>query len=301
MTLDEKIGQMTQVSHDALASASDVTTYGLGALLSGGGGGPGGPGGAAARWADRYDDYQSYALRTRLGIPLLYGVDAVHGHNNVYGAVIFPHNIGMGATRDPALVTQEEQVTRDEVLGTGIPWTFAPCVCVPRDKRWGRTYEGFGEDPALVQAMAAAAIRGFQGTALSRSTVMATAKHFVADGGTRYGTGRRGYLLDEGDAQIREADLDAIHLPPYQSAVASGVGAVMVSYSSWHGLEDHANRYLVTDVLKGRLGFGGLVVSDLGGIGQISSDYAYAVRTAINAGIDMAMLPDGYATFIGTL
>jgi beta-glucosidase len=301
MTLDEKIGQMTQVSHDALASASDVTTYGLGALLSGGGGGPGGPGGTAAQWADMYDDYQSYALRTRLGIPLLYGVDAVHGHNNVYGAVIFPHNIGMGASRDAALVTLEEQVTRDEVLGTGIPWTFAPCVCVPRDKRWGRTYEGFGEDPALVQAMAAAAVRGFQGTALNRSTVMATAKHFVADGGTRYGRGGRGYLLDEGDAQISEADLDAIHLPPYQSAVANGVGAVMVSYSSWHGLKNHANRYLVTDVLKGRLGFGGIVVSDLGGIGQISPDYAYDVRTAINAGVDMAMLPDGYATFVRTL
>jgi len=293
MTLDEKIGQMTQVAHDSLASASDIATYGLGALLSAGGGGPNGPGGTAAQW--------SYALRSRLGIPLLYGVDAVHGNSNVSGAVVFPHNIGMGATRDAALVEREEQVTRDEVLGTGIPWTFAPCVCVPRDKRWGRTYEGFGEDPALVQAMAAAAIRGFQGPALSRSTVMATAKHFVADGGTRYGTGNGRYLLDQGNAQISEAELDAIHLPPYQSAVAAGVGAVMVSYSSRSGRKDHANQHLITSVLKGRLGFRGLVVSDLGGIGQISPDYGYAVRTAINAGIDMAMLPDGYPTFVNTL
>src|SRR5215471_6967966 len=148
MTLDEKIGQMTQVAHNYLTTPSDITTYNLGSLLSGGGAGPKGSGGTASQWADMYDRYQSYALRTRLKIPLLYGVDAVHGHNNVYGAVIFPHNIGMGASRDAALVTREEEITRDEVLGTGIPWTFAPCVCVPRDKRWGRTYEGFGEDTA---------------------------------------------------------------------------------------------------------------------------------------------------------
>ena len=174
MTLDEKLGQMALVSHSALTSPSDVTAYALGGLLSGGGEGPNGAGGTASQWADLYDGYQTRALGTRLGIPLLYGVDAVHGHNNVQGAVIFPHNIGMGASRDAALVTEEEQVTRDEVLGTGIPWVFAPCVCVPRDKRWGRTYEGFGEDPALVQSMAQAAIQGFQGTGLGRSTVMAT-------------------------------------------------------------------------------------------------------------------------------
>ena len=298
MTLDEKIGQMTQVAHNYLASPSDITTYNLGSLLSGGGGGPKGTGGTASQWADMYDRYQSYALRTRLKIPLLYGVDAVHGHNNVYGAVIFPHNIGMGASRDAALVTREEEVTRDEVLGTGIPWTFAPCVCIPRDKRWGRTYEGFGEDTALVQSMATAAIQGFQGTALSRSTVMATAKHFVADGGTTYGTGDSGYLIDQGDARISQADLRSLHLPPYQNAVSTGAGAVMISYSSWNGHKNHANQYLITSVLKGQLGFKGFVVSDWAGINQISPDYSKAVCTAINAGIDMVMLPDRYTTFI---
>jgi beta-glucosidase len=248
-----------------------------------------------------YDNYQSYALQTRLGIPLLYGVDAVHGHNNVYGAVIFPHNIGMGATRDSALVQQEEQVTRDEVLGTGIDWTFGPCVCVPRDDRWGRTYEGYGEDPALVASMGAAAINGFQGSGLSPTTIMATAKHYVADGGTKWGTGDSGYQIDQGDAQISETELRNIHLPPYQSAVQNRVGAVMISYSSWNGVKDHSNQYLITTVLKGELGFQGIVVSDWAGINQISSDYAYDVRTAINAGIDMVMVPDNYKTFISTL
>ena len=301
MTLDEKIGQMTQVAHNYLASPSDIARYDLGSLLSGGGGGPHGSGGTASQWADMYDGYQTYALRTRLGVPLLYGVDAVHGDNNVYGAVIFPHDIGMGATRDPALVTQEEQVTRDEMLGTGIPWTFAPCVCVPRDKRWGRTYEGFGEDPALVQSMTAAAIQGFQGPALGRSAVMATAKHFVADGGTKVGTGDRGYLIDEGDAEISEAELNAVHLPPFQTAASTGVGAVMASYSSWNGLKDHANRYLISTVLKGRLGFRGFVVSDWAAIDQISPNYEHDVRTAIDAGIDMVMLQGDYRRFIETV
>ena len=144
MTLDEKIGQMTHANKNALTTPSDITTYALGSLLSGGGEGPNGSGGTATQWADMYDNFQSYALQSRLRIPLIYGVDAVHGHNNVYGAVVFPHHIGMGATRNTALVEQADQVTRDEVLGTGIDWVFAPCVCVPRDDRWGRTYEGYG-------------------------------------------------------------------------------------------------------------------------------------------------------------
>lgn len=301
MTLDEKIGQMTQVAHNYLTTPADIKTYYLGSLLSGGGGGPNGAGGTAAQWADMYDSYQSYALQTRLGIPLLYGVDAVHGHNNVAGAVIFPHNIALGATRNAALVEQAAQVTRDEVLGTGIDWTFAPCVCVPRDDRWGRTYEGYGEDPTLVSQLGAAAIKGFQGTSLSSTTIMATAKHYIADGGTTWGTGSSGYQIDQGNAQISETELRALHLPPYQSAVQNGVGSVMISYSSWNGVKNHGNSYLITTVLKGELGFTGFVVSDWAGINQISSDYAYAVRTAINAGIDMVMVPDNYKTFISIL
>ncbi len=301
MTLDEKIGQMTQASKNALTTPSDITTYYLGSLLSGGGEGPNGTGGTASQWANMYDNFQSYALQTPLKIPLLYGVDAVHGHNNVYGAVIFPHHIGMGATRDAALVQQADQVTRDEVLGTGIDWVFAPCVCVPRDDRWGRTYEGFGEDPALVSSLGVASIKGFQGTGLGPTTVIATAKHYVADGGTKYGTGDSGYLIDQGDAQITEAELQAIHLPPYQAAIQNGVGAVMISFSSWNGVKNHGNPYLITTVLKGELGFQGIVVSDWAGIDQLPGDYASDVRTAINAGIDMVMVPTNYKTFISTL
>jgi beta-glucosidase len=314
MTLPEKEGQMTQVEKNAFTqsgnSITDITTYFIGSVLSGGGGGPSGAGGTATQWADMVDNFQSYALQTRLGIPLLYGVDAVHGHNNVYGATLFPHNIGMGATHDTALITQEEQVTRDEVLGTGIRWTFSPCVCTPQDIRWGRTYEGYSESPSDTAADAAAAVVGFQGAngALGPSNILATAKHYIGDGHTAWGTGSP--YLNEGDAQVSEPVLDAIDFPPYQSAVANKVGSVMVSYSSWNGLKDSANQYLITTKLKGTgtdsngvadLGFAGFVVSDWGAINQISSDYNYDVRTAINAGLDMIMVPDNYKLFISTL
>jgi beta-glucosidase len=294
MTLDEKVGQMTQASHNALYSPGDITTYYLGSLLSGGGEGPYGSGGTASQWADMYDNYQSYAIATRLGIPLIYGVDAVHGHNNVQGAVIFPHHIGMGATRNTALVEQAEAVTRDEVLGTGMNWVFAPCVAVPQNDRWGRTYEGYGEDPALVSAMGAASIRGFQGSGLGPDTVLATAKHYVGDGGTTAG-------IDQGDTPISEEVLRAVHLPPYQSAIANDVGSVMISFSSWNGEKLHGHEYLITTVLNGELGFDGIIVSDWAGIDQLPGDYASDVRTAINAGIDMVMVPSNYRTFISTL
>ena len=301
MTLDEKIGQMTQANKNALATPADIRTYYLGSLLSGGGEGPNGSGGTATEWANMYDGFQGQALQTRLKIPLLYGVDAVHGHNNVYGAVVFPHHIGMGATRNAALVQQADAVTRDEVLGTGIDWVFAPCLCVPRDDRWGRTYEGYGEDPALVSEMGVASIQGFQGAGLSPSTVLATAKHYVADGGTTFGTGDSGYLIDQGNAQISEAELRSIHLLPYQAAIQNGVGSVMISYSSWNGAKMHGNQYLITTVLMGELGFQGIVISDWAGIDQLPGDYASDVRTAINAGVDMVMVPSDYKTFISTL
>jgi beta-glucosidase len=302
MTLGEKAGQMTQAAWNYLKSDSDISTYGLGSLLSGGGGGPNGAGGTAAQWKSMVDNFQSYALKSRLGIPLLYGVDAVHGNNNIDGAVIFPHNIGMGATRDAALVQQEEDVTRQEVLGSGIRWSFAPCVCVARDDRWGRTYESYGEDPSIGDPLASAAVTGFQGTSLSSTSVLSTAKHFIADGGTKYGTGSSGYLIDQGDAQISESELDAIHLPPFTNAINAGVGSVMVSYSSWNGVKDHGNSYLINDVLKGVEGFKGFVVSDWGGVKQLpDSTYAAQVAHAVNAGIDMIMVPDEYVNNINAI
>src|SRR3954454_19122108 len=294
MSLDEKLGQMTQAERLA-ASPSDVATSRLGSVLSGGGSAPS-PNTASA-WADMYDGYQRAALGTPLGIPMLYGIDAVHGHNNVRGATLFPHNIGLGATRDPALVQRIGRAVAEEVSGTGIDWDFAPCLCVARNDRWGRTYESFGETPELASSMTSL-ITGLQGSSLSASgSVLATAKHFVGDGGTTGGK-------DQGDTQLSEADLRAIHLPPFRAAVARGVGAVMISYSSWNGVKMHSNRYLITDVLKGELGFTGFVVSDWQGIDQIDGQSGFTaseVAAAINAGIDMVMVPYDYGQFINLL
>ena len=286
MTLDEKIGQMTQADRSYLRSEADIRGFFLGSLLSGGGSSP--PDKTAPGWAEMYDRYQSIALQTRLQIPLIYGVDAVHGHNNVAGAVIFPHNIGLGCTRDAPLVERVARATAEEVAATGIDWTFSPCIAVARDERWGRTYESFGETPELVSEMAAAAVRGTQ------PTILACAKHYLADGGTAGGR-------DQGDAPMDEATLRSIHLPGYRAAVTAGVGSVMASFSSWNGQKMHGNHYLLTDVLKGELGFSGFVVSDWAGIDQLPGDYASDVETSVNAGVDMVMVPDRYPEFIATL
>jgi beta-glucosidase len=288
MTLDEKIGQMTQAERTYLSTESDIRDYLLGSVLSGGGSAP--PVNDPAGWADMCDRYQQQALGTRLRIPLLYGADAVHGHNNLRGAVIFPHDIGLGCTRSAALVERVEQIAAEETLATGVRWTFSPCIAVARDERWGRTYESFGETPDLASMMAPAAVRGFQGG----GRLLACAKHFLADGGTSGG-------VDQGDARISEAELRAIHLPGYQAAVDAGVGSIMVSFSSWNGAKMHGNRYLLTDVLKGELGFQGFVVSDWGGVDQLPGDYSQQVEAAVNAGIDMVMVPGRYREFIATL
>ncbi|NUR72756.1 MAG: glycoside hydrolase family 3 protein, partial [Hamadaea sp.] len=294
MTLDEKIGQMTQAERGS-ASATDVTTYRLGSILSGGGSAP--TPNTATSWADMYDSFQTGAMATPLQIPMIYGVDAVHGHNNVVGATIFPHNIGLGATRDPALVQQIGQAVAEEVSGTGIDWDFAPCLCVARNDRWGRTYESFGEVPSIASSLSTI-ITGLQGTSLNGpSSVLATAKHYVGDGGTEGGD-------DQGNTVLSEADLRAIHLPPFQAAVQRGVGSVMISYSSWNGVKMHGNKYLITDVLKGELGFSGFVVSDWNGIDQIDGTTGFTaaeVTAAVNAGIDMVMVPTAWKNFITTL
>jgi len=294
MTLDEKIGQMTQAER-AVVQPSDVTTYRLGSVLSGGGSAP--ATNTASGWADMVDGFQRGALATPLGIPILYGVDAVHGDNNVPGSTIFPHNIGLGATRDPALVQQVGRAVAEEVAGAGPNWTFAPCLCVARDDRWGRTYESFGESPDLVSSMASI-VTGFQGTTPGGpASVLATAKHFVGDGGTAGGK-------DQGDTQLSEDQLDAIHLAPYKAAIARGVGSIMVSFSSWNGTKMSGDRHLLTDVLKGQLGFQGFLVSDWAAIDQLDGATGYTqneVVTAVNAGLDMIMLPTDYTTFIGYL
>jgi beta-glucosidase len=286
MTLDEKIGQMTQADRSYLRSEQDIRTYFLGSVLSGGGSAP--PDNTAPGWADMVDRYQSIALQTRLQVPLVYGVDAVHGHNNVRGAVVFPHNVGLGCARNPGLVERVARATAEEVTATGIRWTFSPCIAVARDERWGRTYESFGETPELAVDNGAAAVRGYQ------PAILACPKHYLADGGTAGGR-------DQGDARMDEATLRAIHLPGYRAAVAAGAATVMASFSSWNGQKMHGNRYLLTDVLKGELGFAGFVVSDWSGIDHLPGDYTSDVETAVNAGIDMVMVPDRYPEFVSTL
>ncbi|MFC7246620.1 glycoside hydrolase family 3 protein [Catellatospora aurea] len=295
MTLDEKIGQMTQAERREV-TGGDVTAYALGSLLSGGGSVP--SDNTPQGWADMYDGFQTEALATRLRIPMIYGVDAVHGHNNVHGATIFPHNIGLGATRDPQLVRRIGEAVATEVTATGLDWDFAPCLCVARDVRWGRTYESFGEDPEIASSMTTI-VTGLQGERLGGpNSVLATAKHYVGDGGTLDGK-------DQGDARIPEEELRKIHLPPFQAAVKAGVGSVMVSFSSFNGEKLHGHRYLITEVLKGELGFTGFVVSDWNAIDQLDgvrdAFTPAEVSTAINAGIDMVMVPERWREFIGVL
>ena len=292
MSLDDKVGQMTQ-SERGVTATSDMTTYRIGSVLSGGGSVPS-PNNATG-WADMIDGLQRGALAAPLGIPMLFGVDAVHGDNNLYGATIFPHNIGLGATRDPQLVQQIGRAVAEEMAGAGQRWTFAPCLCAARDDRWGRTYESFGEVPQI-PTMMTTIITGLQGATLGTGSpsVLATAKHYVGDGGTTGGK-------DQGNTQLSEADLRAIHLPPFKAAVDAGVGSVMASFSSWNGVKMHGDKYLLTDVLKTELGFTGFVVSDWAAIDQLDGAVGFTgqeVATAVNAGIDMVMVPNDFTTFI---
>ncbi|MFA4838132.1 MAG: glycoside hydrolase family 3 N-terminal domain-containing protein [Candidatus Neomarinimicrobiota bacterium] len=292
MTLAEKIGQMAQAERGAIQPESDIRDYGIGSILSGGGSSPS-PNTPDA-WADMVDRFQLYACSTRLKIPMLYGIDAVHGNNNIYGAVIFPHNIGMGCTRNPQLVRSAAEATAEEVSGVGIRWTFAPCIATVRDERWGRTYEGFSETPELTQLMASAAVLGFQGDELSPPpSVLACAKHFLGDGGTQNGH-------DQGNTVVDESGLRRLFLPGYISAISADVGSIMVSFSSWNGVKMHGNSYLLTTVLKDELGFNGFLVSDWGGIDQLSGDFASDIETSVNAGLDMIMIPNRYKEFIAT-
>jgi beta-glucosidase len=301
MTLEEKLGQMTQPDQEYIKDLSDIEKYYVGSVLSGGSSDPK-EGNSLQAWTNLYDRIQQHTALTRLRIPLLYGIDAVHGHNNVLGAVIFPHHIGLGCTRNAALVEKVERITAEEVRATGIQWAFAPCVTVPQDIRWGRTYEGFSEDPQVVRELGEAAVRGFQGPDLANPlSVLACAKHYVGDGGTAFGSSRGGRGLDQGDTRVDEATLRRIHLQGYISTVKAGVGTIMPSYSSWNGVKVSGNKHLLTEILKQELGFEGFLISDYNAIDQVDPDYKKAIGISINAGMDMAMVPDKYKTYIADL
>jgi beta-glucosidase len=294
MTIEEKLGQMMQIDRRYLHDEAHLATFHLGSLLSGGGSAP--EPNDAKTWADMVDRFQRVALSTRLGIPLLYGTDAVHGHNNLYGATIFPHNIGLGAANDPELMRQIGEATAVEIRATGPRWTFAPCLAVARNERWGRTYESAGEHPALALTVAKL-VTALQGETITPASMLATAKHYVGDGGTTGG-------VDQGDTELPEEELRAIHLPPFVDAIAAGVGSIMVSYSSWNGALLHGNAYLLNDLLKGELGFDGFVVSDWAGINALDGDPGFSasdVATAVEAGIDMIMVPELYEEMFALL
>jgi len=301
MTLDEKIGQMTQPEQEAIKDLSEIEKLAFGSILSGGNSDPK-EGNSLKAWTDLYDRLQQHTALARLKIPILYGVDAVHGHNNVLGAVIFPHNIGLGCTRNAALIEKIERITAEEVRATGIQWAFAPCVTVPQDIRWGRTYEGFSEDPAIVRELGEAAVRGFQGADLANPlSVLACAKHYIGDGGTTFGSARNGKGLDQGDTRVDEPTLRRVHLQGYISTVKAGVGSIMPSYSSWNGVKVSGNRHLLTEILKQELGFEGFLISDYNAIDQVDRDYKKAIGLTINAGMDMAMVPTRYKEYMADL
>ncbi len=305
MTDAEKFGQLSQVEEGSL-KPGDVSKLGLGSVLHGGGN-------IAAKgdvdaWKSAAVDHQHEAVDdTRLGIPILYGVDAVHGFGGMYGATVFPQQIGLGAANDPALMTQIGAATAQELAAVGIRWNFAPVLAVPSDVRWGRTYESYSQDPTIVSSLGAAYITGLQSPSLSDpSAVLATAKHFIGDGSTTYGSSTQNivkpYLLDQGNTPADTTLLNDSLLPPYKAAIEAGAQSVMASFSSWGGQKAHGDASLLTDTLRGQLGFTGFVVSDWAGCDQINpSDYQDSIVKCINAGVDMVMTPSDAVAFQAAL
>ncbi|MQM16495.1 hypothetical protein Taro_049453 [Colocasia esculenta] len=324
MTLHEKLGQMTQIDC-SVASERALSTLAVGSVLNSGDSAPK-PRATPADWADMVEKFQRWALSSRLGVPMIYATDAVHGHNNVFGATVFPHNVGLGATRDRDLIRRIGEVTALEVRATGMHCAFAPCVAVCRDPRWGRCYESYSEDPDVVCAMASI-VSGLQGAPppghplghpylagskplcfvhgdmdwmgfFGLRNVLACAKHFVGDGGTERG-------VNEGDTICSLEDLENVHMKPYVECLNQGLSLVMASYSSWNGEKLHSHRFLLTEVLKEKLGFKGFVISDMEGIDRLSqphgSNYRHCICISINAGIDMVMVPYRYELFLEDL
>jgi beta-glucosidase len=300
MTLEQKVGQMTQAEIRSIAP-EDVRRYYIGSILNGGGAWPSMNRHASVDdWLNLSDAFYRASMSTdmKVKVPVIWGTDAVHGHNNVYGATLFPHNIGLGAAHDPELMTRIGHATAEQVRATGITWAFAPTLAVVQNPRWGRTYESYSSDPAEVRAYAEAMVRGLQGQLSSSTSVLATAKHYLGDGGTFHG-------VDQGETRTTEANLERTHAAGYYGALKANVRTVMVSYSSFTDTATgkqwgkmHGNAHLVEDVLKKRLGFDGLVVSDWNGIEQVPGCTKWHCPQAINAGIDLAMVPDDWKQFI---
>ncbi|HET7212049.1 MAG TPA: glycoside hydrolase family 3 protein [Terriglobia bacterium] len=307
LTLAEKVGQMTQADQMYLKDLDDLQKYHLGSLLSGGDSDPK-TGNDFHSWRELYNRFQARAVQTKPRIPILYGIDDVHGNSNVIGATIFPHNIGLGCTRNAELVEKAGRITAIEVRAIGVQWGFAPCVTVPQDARWGRTYEGFSESPDVVKVLGEAAVRGMQGSGLGDPLgIAACAKHFAGDGGTAFGTGvPRGksslhYPLDQGDTRLGDADFRRIHLQGYIAAIQAGVATIMPSYSSWNGVKCSASYVLLTEILKKEMGFNGFLISDYAAEKELPGSYKQQIETTISAGMDMVMVPDNYQEFIRLL
>ena len=292
MSLAQKVGQMIQ-PEIAFITPQEITEYGIGSVLNGGGSHPNGDRAALpSEWLSFARTLRTASLETSsnsLGVPLIWGTDAVHGHNNVRGATIFPHNIGLGAINDPELIRQIASATAREVAATGIDWTFAPTLAQAKDYRWGRTYESYSDDPALVEAYGRAMVEGIQGEGLA-----ATAKHFIGDGGTTAGR-------DQGNTPLETSDLLAQHGSGYTGALDAAVDTVMATFNSINGQKVHGSKDLLTDVLRGQLGFDGMVISDWNGIGQVQGCSDTSCAQAINAGIDMVMVPTQWLSFRNTL
>ncbi|XP_010515030.1 PREDICTED: uncharacterized protein LOC104790931 isoform X1 [Camelina sativa] len=306
MTLPEKFGQMTQIER-VVTTHPVITDYFIGSVLNGGGSWPF-EDALTSDWADMIDGYQNAALASRLGIPIIYGIDAVHGNNNVYGATIFPHNIGLGATRDADLIRRIGAATALEVRACGAQWAFAPCVAASRDPRWGRSYESYSEDTDVICELSTL-VSGLQGEppkehpsgypfVAGRNNVVACAKHFVGDGGTEGG-------VNEGNTIVSYEELERVHLAPYLNCLAQGVSTVMASYSSWYGHKLHSNYFLLTELLKQKLGFKGFIISDWEALERLSepfgSNYRNCIKISVNAGVDMVMVPFQYQQFIKDL
>jgi beta-glucosidase len=292
MTLDEKVGQMAQAVN-YVASPKDVKEYALGSILFGGSDHPQ-SGSKAKDWLNSYNEYQKSAMQSRLGIPILLGVDAVHGNARIEGATVFPHNIGLGAANDAALVEKIGRITAIESRAAGIHWNFAPCIAVARDERWGRTYESYSESPEIPSVLGASYVRGLENGNRAASTSMAAClKHYFADGGAEWGTGMRG--IDRGNSTLSDEELRQIHLAPYVAALKEKPASVMISFSGIQGVEMHGNKKWI-DVLKQELQFDGIVISDWAGHKELKGNDLFA--QSINAGIDMVMIPEEYPTFI---